>query len=57
MTARDQILAGLGATPVGALPALPAVQDWFAAHARSESRAQQVLRLRSALESVHTEVH
>ncbi len=57
MTARDQILGRLRATPVGDLPALPAVQDWFGAHARSESRAQQVLRLRSALESVHTEVH
>ena len=57
MTARDQILGRLRATPVGALPALPAVQDWFGAHARSESRAQQVLRLRSALETVHAEVH
>ena len=57
ITARDQILKRLRATPIATLPALPAVQDWFAAHARSESKAQQVARLRSALESVHTEVH
>ena len=57
MSAREAILARLRATPPDALPALPDVHAWFAAHQRNEDSAQRVSRLRSAMEAVKTEVH
>lgn len=56
MSARDKILGRLrGATAT--VPALPDVGDWYATHRRNEGISQRIARMRTALESVHTEVH
>ncbi len=56
MSARSNILGRLRRTATVATP-LPDVGHWYAAHQRNEGISQRVARLRSALESVHTEVH
>ena len=56
MSARDNILGRLrGTVTVG--PSLPDVGDWYASHRRNEDIPQRIARMRTALESVHTEVH
>lgn len=57
MSARDKILGRLRAAPVSAPVDLPDVAGWYAAHRRSEDPAARSVRLRAALEAVHTEVH
>ena len=57
MSARDNILGRLRAPRLPAPPALPDVAGWFAAHRRDEDLAQRCMRLRTALEAVHAEVH
>jgi L-lactate dehydrogenase complex protein LldG len=57
VSARDAILGRLRAPRVPAPPALPDVAGWFAAHRRHEDLAQRCLRLRTALEAAHAEVH
>jgi L-lactate dehydrogenase complex protein LldG len=56
MNARDNILGRLRATAAVA-PPLPGVGSWYASHHRNEDLSQRIARLRSALESSHTEVH
>ena len=56
MSARSNILGRLRNSATVAT-ALPDVGNWYAAHQRNEGISQRVARLRSALESVHTEVH
>lgn len=56
MNARDKILGRLRGT-ASAIPALPDVGDWYATHRRNEGISQRIARMRTALESVHTEVH
>ena len=56
MSARSNILGRLRRTATVATP-LPDVGSWYATHQRNEGISQRVARLRSALESVHTEVH
>ena len=57
MSAREIILGRLRAAKVTEVPALPVMQDWYAAHQRNEDALRRIERLRSALEAVHTEVH
>ena len=57
MSAREAILGRLRAAPQGALPAAPAVADWYARTRRREDPAQQLARLQAALEASHAEVH
>ena len=57
VSAREAILGRLRAATVAAVPSLPDVAGWAAAHRRDEDNPQRVARLRRALESVHTEVH
>jgi L-lactate dehydrogenase complex protein LldG len=56
MSARDKILGRLRGTATAAL-SLPDVGDWYATHRRNEDISQRIARMRTALESVHTEVH
>jgi L-lactate dehydrogenase complex protein LldG len=56
-SARDRILGRLRAPRLPSPPALPDVAGWFAAHRRNEDLAQRCLRLRTALEASHAEVH
>jgi L-lactate dehydrogenase complex protein LldG len=57
VNAREQILGRLRAAPATAMPTLPDVAGWFAAHARNEDLSQRIARLRAALEAAHAEVH
>lgn len=57
MSAREQILARLRKADVTAQPVLPDVASWFDSHRRNEDVAQRTMRLRAALEAVHTEIH
>jgi len=56
MSSREKILNRLRGTATAA-PALPDVGDWYAAHRRNEGISERIARMRTALESVHTEVH
>ena len=56
MSARSNILGRLRSAAAIATP-LPDVASWYATHQRNEGISQRIARLRSALESVHTEVH
>jgi L-lactate dehydrogenase complex protein LldG len=56
MSPREKILNRLRGTATAA-PALPDVGDWYAAHRRNEGISERIARMRTALESVHTEVH
>jgi L-lactate dehydrogenase complex protein LldG len=56
MSARSNILGRLRNTATVAT-ALPDVGSWYTTHQRNESASQRMARLRSVLESVHTEVH
>lgn len=56
MSARGNILNRLRGT-TAVVPPLPDVGDWYASHRRNEGIFQRIERLRTALESVHTEVH
>jgi L-lactate dehydrogenase complex protein LldG len=56
MSARDNILGRLRAATVPS-PTLPDVSGWYASHSRNENVAQKIVRLRTALEAAHTEVH
>ena len=56
MSARDNILARLRGSVIVA-PALPDVGTWYSSHQRNEDITQRIMRLRTALEAVHTEVH
>jgi L-lactate dehydrogenase complex protein LldG len=56
MSARANILARLRRANTVATP-LPDVGGWYATHQRNEGVSQRIARLRSTLESVHTEVH
>lgn len=55
--ARERILARLRASRIPEALPLPDVKAWFDAHRRNEDTAQQISRLRAALEAVKTEVH
>jgi len=57
MSAREQILNRLRKPTVAAQPVLPDVASWFESHARKEDMAQRTVRLRAALDAVHTELH
>ena len=57
MSARNNILGRLRATPIATAPTLPDVTDWYASHRRNETPSQRSTRLRTALEAVHAEVH
>jgi L-lactate dehydrogenase complex protein LldG len=56
MSARSNILGRLRHAAAVDLN-LPDVGSWYAKHQRNEGVSQRIARLRSALESVHTEVH
>ena len=56
MSPREKILNRLRGTATAA-PVLPDVGDWYAAHRRNEGISERIARMRTALESVHTEVH
>lgn len=57
MSARERILARLGAGR-GPLPAEPpAPEAWYAAHARRETTAERLQRFRVNIEAAHAEVH
>ena len=56
-SAREGILGRLRSTSIPALPPLPDVGHWYAAHQRNENSAQRIARLRGALEAAHAEVH
>jgi len=57
MSARDDILGRLRAASVSASPPLPDVAGWFDRDIRKKDSNQRLACLRSALESVKTEVH
>jgi L-lactate dehydrogenase complex protein LldG len=57
MSAREAIFGKLRATAIADAPALPNVSAWYGAQRRTETTAQRVIRLRTALEAAHTEVH
>lgn len=57
MSARNHILGRLRAATIDTPPALPNVTDWYASHRRHETPSQRCMRLRTALEAVHAEVH
>lgn len=57
MSARDHILARLRAANIPALPDLPDEASWYQSHRRTEDNAQRLMRLRQALEAVHSELH
>lgn len=57
MSARDHIMARLRAANITALPGLPDEASWFKSHRRTEDNAQRLVRLRQALEAVHSELH
>jgi L-lactate dehydrogenase complex protein LldG len=57
MSAREAIFGKLRAATITNAPALPDVAAWYAAQRRTENTAERVSRLRTALETVHTEVH
>ena len=56
MSARDNMFGRLRATSAAA-PVLPDVGSWYASHSRNENISRRIVRLRTALEAVHTEVH
>jgi L-lactate dehydrogenase complex protein LldG len=56
MSARSNILGRLRGTATVAT-AMPDVGNWYTTHQRNERASQRIARLRSVLESVHTEVH
>jgi L-lactate dehydrogenase complex protein LldG len=56
MSARSNILGRLRGTATVATPQ-PDVGNWYTTHQRNEGASQRIARLRSVLESVHTEVH
>jgi L-lactate dehydrogenase complex protein LldG len=56
MSARENILGRLRAVSTNP-PNLPDVGNWYDCHRRDEDFAQRAVRLRVALEAVHTEVH
>ena len=57
MSAREAIFGKLRAATIANTPALPDVAGWYATQRRTENTAERAARLRTALESVHTEVH
>ena len=57
MSARDRILGRLRAAPQIESMLHPNVAGWFASHLHNEDPAQRIIRLRSALEASHAEVH
>ena len=56
MSARDNILRRLRAASAVASP-LPDVGNWYSTYQRNENISQRIVRLRTALEAAHTEVH
>ena len=56
-SARQQIMARLRQTQIGAVPAAPDVAAWYRTHARQESPQARAERLRAALQAAHAEVH
>ncbi len=57
MNAREEILTRLYKANVASQLALPDVAGWFDSHQRDEDMVRRTLRLRTALEAVHTEIH
>lgn len=57
LNARQQILARLRSAPHSTTQPAPDVAAWYQQHTRQETPAQQVQRLRAALEASHAEVH
>jgi L-lactate dehydrogenase complex protein LldG len=57
MNAREQIMGRLHKANVTTQPVLPDVSGWFNDHRREEDVVQRTVRLRTALEAVHTEIH
>lgn len=57
MSARDRIMGRLSQTASAVSPPLPNVQHWVDSQRKSESTAQQISRLKDALEASHAEVY
>ena len=56
-SARQQIMARLRQTQIGAVPAAPDLAAWYRTHTRQEGSPARTQRLRAALQAAHAEVH